>query len=310
MSKCNPLHRLLAAARKDDRGDVTLDGRQAPRLSTEPEGIRHILLASWIYETFHALGSATSVLSEDDRFCEALARLHPVRGIPEPGWTIEPDLAGEAPAGGCVVARDGLRVAVPLSAITSDGVLQPSVRKRFSPGYLGFLSPAGLPTRDADRIYIHATAQEAPVILGRLLPVLCASHRPWGCKALSTPGAYPRADSLVVYVDQASTMSVLRQVRVAARPLPAGRSVSVFAEQAAPGVAWAQVPTDVHESAGLLRSRALATALLAWDGSAGGGNEELMCLAHTGLRRLGVDPDHVHLRLTADVPEEGHRGED
>ncbi|MFJ5881951.1 T3SS effector HopA1 family protein [Kitasatospora cineracea] len=224
-----------------------------------------------------------------------------------------PAVPGELPA--VVVAHGGVRLAVPVTAVTgpdpaAEGgtvltagstVLAdvPALRPWLSPGFLLVHGSAGgaQPAGGLLRVYLHVARPEAAeAVWAAVLGALEADGVRYQAKILSEPRHYPRRDAMVVYLGAAQAAAA-HTVVAATAGLRGGElapAASVFTAPLAPGAALAWEPADPRPgrrglSFGQHRAAAVADGLLDHHRDPGAGTRaEAVARA---MHRAGIRPD-------------------
>ncbi|MBB5481347.1 T3SS effector HopA1 family protein [Micromonospora parathelypteridis] len=259
-----------------DRTTAVVGGQEVT--ADYPRELRR-LLAESIYNVLHSGqpdGQVPTRLRDDaleERFIAAVPhRQIEVRGVARSA--VQRDPAGRARI---LVEREGLRIWVPVEALTTTGSAPgepvtlgvPPWRAALSPGF--FLvdgSRQRATDRDFLRIYFHLRdAEHAVGAWATILNHLEDRAVPYRAKVLSAHELYPRRDAIVVYLtdDWAHVADDLARV---AQDLPGlEHETSAFVDRVAPGVGAASEPKDAKAgrqglSFGQHRATVLAAALV------------------------------------------------
>lgn len=298
---------------------ATVNGREVE--ADSPRQLRR-LLANALYETLHTgqkpIEGPIPFRSRDAEFEGQLTAAVGHRFTSVPGRVqavVPPDADREALH---LVALEGVRVWVPGRSLASDGaavgdlvtVSLAAARPALSPGFLMVYGTRVHRSAELLRVYLHiADPAHAPGIWGAVLARLEAAGGAYRAKVLSSREAYPRRDSLVVYLDSDS-----RQLAVDLADLVAGRpgmgeETSVFARRLGPGVAVAWEPKDGRPGMGGLsfgqhRASVVAEALV--ERAVDGADPAVAEALAAALLAANVDPADVSRNLDsprfADLP--------
>lgn len=174
------------------------------------------------------------------------------------------------------VQLGGVKVLAPWDdvAVQDPGELatlrMPSWRARTTPGYLLVIGGKSIQNiRDVTRFYIACDfAGQALSRWGQLQDMLETHASGFHIKALSSSAAYPRSDSIVVYVPNMDRSTVEKELQsMSWGNTPAGCRTSIFSRSISPGITTAAEPADTRAeyarlSFGQHRSRILADSLI------------------------------------------------
>ncbi|MEU6708951.1 T3SS effector HopA1 family protein [Streptomyces wuyuanensis] len=261
-------------------------------------------LTRTLYDVLHAGRRQDTTRSRslrDPAFEKRLADAAPHRTTTAPARVIE---AANRP-GETIVELAGIRLAIPAETIRTTRAPQPgdtvtvelpAARPALSPGFFLIDSSRGRPRRSPLlRLYVHVAAPDsAPHAWHEALSLLESKHVPYRAKILSSPRAYPRTDSLVIYLGP-DAWHLAADLSQTLGNLPgSGAATSVFARRLAPGVAMAWEPADnllgrTRPSYGQHRSAALTDALIQ-HATVDGTTASLDAAVHEALAHAGIDP--------------------
>ncbi len=172
------------------------------------------------------------------------------------------------------IALEGVLVRVPPAVPvqrTDGGAMRlriPAIRPVLSPGFLLVDGSSGRPDGSAvARFYVRLSAPgQAVQVWKEALSSLEALTVRYRAKVASSAGMFPRADAMVVYCSAAAEAVVRDGLRETLEGrLEAGAMPSVFTEEIAPGLEFAEEPLENpggELSFGQHRSRALAQGLI------------------------------------------------
>lgn len=154
----------------------------------------------------------------------------------------------------CLVTLDGVRVWVPSDRVRADdelvaqrmvAVTNTPCRPALSPGFFMVLGTRVSRSPDALRVYVHVVdPAHAPAIWCAVLDRLEETGAGYRAKVLSNRDAYPRRDSLVVYLDPRFRHLARDIADVVGGMTGLGSATSRFARRLRPGVAVAWEPRD------------------------------------------------------------------
>jgi hypothetical protein len=283
-----------------DRTTAVIGGREI--VADYPRELRR-LLAESIYNVLHSGqpdGLVPTRLRDDaleERFIAAVPhRRIEVRAIARS--TVQQDPTGRRRL---LVEREGLRIWVPVDAVTSTGyapgepvsLAVPPWRAALSPGF--FLVDGSKPRDTAHgvlRVYLNLRDVEHAVgAWGQVLTRLEERGVPYRAKVLSARELYPRRDAIVVYLGR-QWQHTATDLADLARSLPGtGTETSAFVERIGPGVGTAWEPVDGKSgrqglSFGQHRATVLAAALV----EAAGDLERADSLIVSRFLEAGIDP--------------------
>ncbi len=186
--------------------------------------------------------------------------------------------------------------AVPLER-TGGGAVRlriPTIRPVLSPGFLLVDGSSGRPDGTAIvRIYIRLSSpSQAVQVWQKALSSLEALTVRYRAKVASSAGMFPRADAMVVYCSAGAEAVAVRDglCETLSQLLERGAASSVFTEEVAPGLEFAEEPLENpggELSFGQHRSRALAQGLIA--GARAGWADADRTVAEA-LERHGIAP--------------------
>lgn len=151
-------------------------------------------------------------------------------------------------------------------------------------------SPAGEPSGDLGRFYLHPRADTVPSVLHRLTRRLDEAPFAWSVKCPIDPAGYRRPDSLVLFVPRpavAQTRDLVCEVAAEAEALLVAHCPPLTL-WVADGVAYADDPGP-GSSFGISRCRALAPGVVAVARQALSGDEAVDTLLQA-LISTGIDP--------------------
>lgn len=205
------------------------------------------------------------------------------------------------------IALEGVLVrvppAVPLQR-TDGGAMRlsiPAIRPVLSPGFLLVDGSSGRPDGAAiARFYIRLSSPSQAVQVWKeaLLSLEALTVR-YRAKVASSAGMFPRSDAMVVYCSAAAESEVRDGLRETLEGLlEAGATPSVFTEEVAPGIEFAEEPLENpggEMSFGQHRSRALAQGLI--EGAREGWVDDTRTVVEA-LERHGIAPSRPWRNLT------------
>jgi hypothetical protein len=242
-------------------------------------------------------------------FMEYLSGANTGTGTLESGWEvrrIEKD-------GMLAVLKDALTLWVPphlffheqgkrkTVQIGTKGMVQIAKESRaLLPGF--YLAYGNAPLEDGAikttvRLYWNVGAESAVALLMHVTSELNKDNIPFRFKTLSSPNAYVRADSAVLYISKqhlARSKNALSRIYEQARKIALKPPTPLFAKRLAPGVALAEDPNN-GESFGQHRSRILAESIyLAYEKGLSS-TEERISEIEAYFKSLGLNIDRAYL---------------
>jgi HopA1 effector protein family len=298
------LDRLLRTVSVGEHGVALAAMDEQVELGRAEQATRRI--GDALYRKWHAgsrrpLGEAVAPRDlADTDFMVPLARELVHRRSLSPGWRVL-----RRTSDGVVVEREGLRVLVDAERVHEDDagsglatVSMPGVRPALSPGFFIIDGESGTPDTRTGwtlRVYAHLDGARAHEAARRALAVLDPSGEPYRMKLLSAHGAYPRYDSLVVYLSEYVPASRLEELVEAFAPCLAGWDVSPFVARLGPGVGFAWEPAEQAwppRSFGQHRAELVAGAIVDWAAGPSGAAAgiELCAVVADHLTTAGVEP--------------------
>jgi hypothetical protein len=159
--------------------------------------------------------------------------------------------------GRVLVEQGDVRGFLPIDAVKSSvavgqpvSLKVPALSFRSSPGFAVRKGVVGLETRRVSRLYLNLRPAQAGWCLQTLGDALDMNETPYVVKVLAHPGAYRRRDAGVLYVpseERETTIDLVRK-EVSRVGISLGKSVPVLTEKLAPGIGFADEPSDVDAS--------------------------------------------------------------
>ena len=286
-----PLPRAVAATLPA----AAVRGHLVDRLTTE------------LYRSFYIRGAPVphhprdaAPAHSDAAFVAQLSAANTGAGGWESGWIVEAVAAGSV-----TVARDGLRVGIPVSecepspAGATVRLRRGNEHRSIAPGF--YVALGDVDWVDADgielRIYLHATAAGAAPLVAAATRRLNERRLPFTLKVLAHPASYFRCDAAVVYLrrpDFGRARAAIGEI-VAACGAYLRPDVPALTRRLAPGVAVAEHVTGEGGSFGSSRCRLLAEgALVAHERGTHAQAARLDAVAERFAAR-GLDLDAPHL---------------
>lgn len=292
--------RLSGISIDRERVAITLEG-----VEHDAETLRDLrqLLSGHLYNTWHTRRESTDEDSDHHRDLafEKILLAH----TPHEQTLARGTVVDDADPQGPVVVLDGVRVRLPeTTTIDVDAVAIPSARPALSPGFWLADSSVGRLLRAGNirRFYLAIDSRDdAPGIWQRTLTALEAAGVRYRAKIGSTHRTYPRADSMVVYVDDNPDLG--KQVAsllsdLVADGLPVGAASSLFTESIARGIGTAEEPRDTRPgmnrmSFGEHRCFALATGIL--ESGDSDSTSAVLTRVHRAFLDANIRPDNPAL---------------
>lgn len=263
--------------------DTLHSGREKPQ-TEQPTSLRHAGLDAALQE---ATGGRTTV-----------ARAH---------FVAEGD-------GHSVVVLDGLRVRVPVEAVTERSgdqvsVRLPCARPGLSTGF--FLANSSRPSPAGRgpllRLYGHLDSPDhAPEVWRRLVDFLEDADVPWQAKIASSPSVYPRHDAVVVYLPRPSWRTARRCAELLQSTGLLAEGTSPFTKPVTASVGCAFEPDDPHPgrrdlSFGQHRTQIFAEALVRHAAAPVDEEESLEDALASAFVDAGIDPSEPARNLSSPV---------